>query len=341
MLKKNVLICGATGYIGLQLTKLLCKHKHINIKYLCGSSSVGKKIDFYDKDLKKFKLPKISKFNKKYLSDVDIIFTALPNGEAQSISKYLNKNNLLIDLAADFRLNTKKEYEKWYKIKHCASNLIKDSIYSIPEINGKLIKKFKIISCPGCYPTTILIPLIPLIKRNLINNKTIIIDSKSGYSGAGRGVHKKYKDKNLYESLSAYGLANHRHNSEIQQELDLKTGKKNRFHFTPHLTPMFRGILSTIYVDLKKGVSLRRIQSVLTNHYKSHKFVKISKTNTFLSTNDVTNTNNCLISVCNSKYKDKIIILSAIDNLIKGGGGQAVQNMNYYFNYNESEGLND
>ena len=148
MLKKNVLICGATGYIGLQLTKLLCKHKHINIKYLCGSSSVGRKIDLYDKDLKKFKLPKISKFNKKYLSDVDIIFTALPNGEAQFISKYLNKNNLLIDLAADFRLKTKNEYEKWYKIKHSASNLIKDSIYSIPEISGKYIKKFKIISCP-------------------------------------------------------------------------------------------------------------------------------------------------------------------------------------------------
>ena len=340
MLKKNVLICGATGYIGLQLTKLLCKHKHINIKYLCGSSSVGRKIDFYDKDLKKFKLPKISKFNKKYLSDVNIIFTALPNGEAQSISKYLNKNNLLIDLAADFRLNTKNEYEKWYKIKHNASNLIKDSIYSIPEISGKYIKKFKIISCPGCYPTTVLIPLIPLIKKNLINNKTIIIDSKSGYSGAGRGVHKKYKNKNLYESLSAYGLANHRHNSEIQQELDLKTGKKNKFHFTPHLTPMFRGILSTIYVDIKKGATLRKIQNVLTNHYKSHKFVKISKINTFLSTNDVINTNNCLISVCNSKYKDKIIILSAIDNLIKGGGGQAVQNMNYYFKFNEGEGLN-
>ncbi len=338
--KKNVLICGATGYIGLQLTKLLCTHKKINIKYLCGSTSVGKKIDFFDKDLKKFKLPKISKFNRKYLSDVDIIFTALPNGEAQSISKYLNKNNLLIDLAADFRLKTKNEYEKWYKIKHNASDLIKNSIYSIPEISGNLLKKFKIISCPGCYPTTILLPLIPLIKNNLINNKTIIIDSKSGYSGAGRGVHKKYKNKNLYESLSAYGLANHRHNSEIQQELDLKTGKKNKFHFTPHLTPMFRGILSTIYVDLKKGISLNRIQSILSNQYKNHKFVKISKTNTLLSTNDVINTNNCLISVCNSKYKDKIIILSAIDNLIKGGGGQAVQNMNYYFNFNESDGLN-
>ncbi len=180
----------------------------------------------------------------------------------------------------------------------------------------------------------------PVNKKNLINNKTIIIDSKSGYSGAGRGVHKKYKDKNLYESLSAYGLANHRHNSEIQQELDLKTGKKNKFHFTPHLTPMFRGILSTIYVDLKKGININKIINVLNVQYKNQKFIKISKINTFLSTNDVINTNNCLISVCKSKYKDKIIILSAIDNLIKGGGGQAVQNMNNYYGFNESEGLN-
>ena len=338
--KKNVLICGATGYIGLQLTKLLCTHKKISIKYLCGSTSVGKKIDSYEQELKKYKLPKISKFKKEYLSNVDIIFTALPNGEAQSISKFLNKNNLLIDLAADFRLNNKKDYEKWYKIKHKALNQIKKSIYSIPEISGQLIKKFPIISCPGCYPTSVLIPLIPLIKKNLINNQTIIIDSKSGYSGAGRGVHKKYKDKNLYESLSAYGLANHRHNSEIQQELDLKTGKKNKFHFTPHLTPMFRGILSTIYVDLKKGININKIINVLNVQYKNHKFIKICKINTFLSTNDVINTNNCFISVCKSKYKDKIIILSAIDNLIKGGGGQAVQNMNNYYGFNQSEGLN-
>ena len=338
--KKNVLICGATGYIGLQLTKLLCKHKKINIKYLCGSSSVGKKIELYDKELKRYKLPKISKFKKEYLSDVDVIFTALPNGEAQSISKFLNKKNLLIDLAADFRLNNKKDYEKWYKTKHKAFNQIKKSIYSIPEISGKLIKKFPIISCPGCYPTSVLIPLIPLIKKNLINNKTIIIDSKSGYSGAGRNVHKKYKDKNLYESLSAYGLANHRHNVEIQQELDLQTGKKNKFHFTPHLTPMFRGILSTIYIDLKKNININKIIKVLKVHYKKHKFIKVAKINTFLSTNDVINTNNCLISVCKSKYTDKIIILSVIDNLIKGGGGQAVQNMNIKFGFKESEGLN-
>ena len=340
MNKINVLIAGASGYIGVQLTKILCKHKKVNIKYLCGTSSAGKKISFYDKDLKKNNLPKIVKFNKNLLKNIDVIFTALPNGEAQKISKLLKKNNILIDLAGDFRLSNPSDYKKWYKIKHSAKSQIKKSIYALPEIKKKLIKKYPIISCPGCYPTSILLPLIPLISNNLINNKNIIIDSKSGYSGAGRNVHKIYKNKNLYESLSAYGLANHKHNSEIQQELDLNTGKKNTFQFTPHLSPMFKGILSTIYIDLKKGITQSKIISLLKKFYKNHPFVNIAKPNTLLSTNNVINTNNCLISICKSKYKGKIILLSVIDNLIKGGSGQAVQNMNIYFNFDEKEGLN-
>jgi N-acetyl-gamma-glutamyl-phosphate reductase len=219
--------------------------------------------------------------------------------------------------------------------------MIKKSIYALPEIKKNLIKKYSIISCPGCYPTSILLPLIPLINKNLINNKNIIIDSKSGYSGAGRAVHKKYKDKNLYESLSAYGLASHRHNSEIQQELDLNTGKNNKFQFTPHLTPMFRGILSTIYLDINKGVTQNMIISYLNKYYKNQPFIKIVKADRFLSTNDVINTNNCIISVCKSKHKNKIILLSIIDNLIKGGAGQAVQNMNIFYDFNEREGLSD
>ena len=341
MSKVKVLVAGSTGYIGIQLIKLLTKHKKVNIKYLCGNTSVGKNISFYDNFFKNKKLPKIIMFNKNLLKDVDVIFTALPNGEAQKISNLLLRKNKLFDLSADFRLNKASEFEKWYKIKHKAKNLIKNSIYALPEIKGNLIKKYSIISCPGCYPTSILIPLYPLIIKKLINTKNIIIDSKSGYSGAGRGVHKKFKNKNLYESLKAYGLAFHRHNSEIQQELDLISKKKIEFQFTPHLTPMFRGILSTIYLEPKKGINLKRINNDLINFYKNKKFVKISKPNTFLSTNDVINTNNCLISVCKSKFKDKLILLCAIDNLIKGGGGQAVQNMNKFFNFKESEGLVD
>ena len=339
MNKLNILIAGATGYIGIQLIKILYKHKKVNIKYLCGNSSVGKKISLYDNSLKKAKLPKIIKFNKTLIKDVDVIFTALPNGEAQKISKLLTKKNLLIDLAADFRLSNYKQYKKWYKINHSAKHLIKKSIYALPEYKKKLIKKYSIISCPGCYPTSILLPLIPLIKNNLIMNKNIIIDSKSGYSGAGRGVHKKYKNKNLYESLSAYGIKNHRHNSEIQQELNSATGRMVEFIFTPHLTPMFRGILTTIYCTTTKKQKIKSIISILKKYYKYENFVQVSKKNTLIGTNDVINTNNCLISVCESKVKNQIIILSAIDNLIKGGSGQAIQNLNLKFNFNKNMGL--
>jgi len=339
MIKINVLIAGATGYIGVQLVKILSNHKNVNIKYLCGSSSVGKNISYFDKNLNKKKLPKIIKFNKRLLNNVDTVFTALPNGESQKISKLLLKKNILIDLSADFRLKKAKDFMKWYKIKHQAKNMIKKSIYALPEIKKKIIKNYSIISCPGCYPTSILLPLIPLIKENLINNKNIIVDSKSGYSGAGRKVHKKHKNKNLYESLSAYGVSVHRHNSEIQQELDHNTFKKNNFQFTPHLTPMFRGILSTIYLDLKKGINQKKINFCLKKFYKNQPFIKIAKQDKLLSTNDVINTSNCIISVCKSKYKGKIILLSVIDNLIKGGSGQAVQNMNIFYGFNERQGL--
>ena len=333
MPKLNALVAGSTGYIGVQLIKLLVKHRYINIKYLCGNSSIGKKISDYEKSLSNNKLPKIIKFNKRLLNDVDVIFTALPNGEAQDISKNLKNSNTLIDLAADFRLEKASEYLKWYKQKHRATNLINKSLYCLPEINGKELNKYQIISCPGCYPTSILLPLIPLFKNNLIKTKNIIIDSKSGYSGAGRGVHKKYKNKNLYESLSAYGVGFHRHNSEIDQMLKKFTKKKINFTFTPHITPMFRGILSTIYIDLEKGVNQSEVINKLSNFYRKKNFVKIMKSDTLISTNDVINSNNCFISVFKTKYKDKIIILSVIDNLIKGGAGQAIQNLNIKFNF--------
>ncbi len=338
MTKMNVLIAGATGYLGNELIKILINHKKIKIKYLCGSSSVGKKISDFDKSIK-FKLPKISKINKSKINECDIIFTALPNGEAHIISNKLNKNNVLIDLSGDFRLKKSDDYLKWYKQKHKAKHNIKNSIYLLPEFSKFKLNKYQIISCPGCYPTSLLLPLVPLIKKKLIKTDNIIIDSKSGYSGAGRGVHKKFKDKNLYESLSAYGISLHRHNSEILQELMLHSNKKIRFTFTPHLTPMFRGILSTIYIDLNKNINQSKIISALRQFYKEKRFIKIAKKDTLLSTNDVIGTNKCIISVCKSKYKDKIILLSAIDNLIKGGSGQAVQNMNLRFGFKESEGI--
>ena len=339
MRKLNVLVAGSTGYIGIQLVKLLAKHQNVNIMYLCGNSSVGKDISFFDKDLKHKKLPKIVKFNKSYLNKVDIIFTALPNGEAQLLSHHLLKKNRLIDLAADFRLEDPKEYKRWYKINHQAKYNIKNSIYALPEIRKKHIKNYKIIGCPGCYPTSILLPLLPLLKKKLISQKNIIIDSKSGYSGAGRGIHKRYANKNLYESLSVYGLGWHRHNSEIHQEISKVCKKQFEFSFTPHLTPMFRGILSTIYLETSKNINAKKIFNSLKKVYRKDFFIRFAKFNKPISTNDVINTNNCLISVCESKYHNKLIILSAIDNLIKGGSGQGLQNMNIIYNFPESRGL--
>ena len=339
MLKLNALIAGSTGYIGIQLIKLLIKHPNINIKYLCGNTSKGKSISDFDKNFKNKKLPKIIRFNKNLLNDVDVIFTALPNGEAQKISNKMLKKNILIDLSADFRLSSAKNYLKWYKIYHKSKKNIKKSIYALPEISKNRIKNYKIISCPGCYPTSILLPLLPLIKKNLIKFNNIIIDSKSGYSGAGRGVHKKHANKNLYESLSVYGVGFHRHNSEIQQELNNYTNKNIKFTFTPHLTPMFRGILSTIYLEIRKDVEVKKMISELKKFYKNEKFVKILPINSLISTNDVINTNYCHLSVCKTADKNRIIILSTIDNLIKGGAGQAVQNLNYYFGFNVKKGL--
>tara|TARA_Y100001970_G_scaffold199254_1_gene242367 strand:- start:2573 stop:3595 length:1023 start_codon:yes stop_codon:yes gene_type:complete len=339
MPKINVLIAGSTGYIGIQLIKLLVKHKNVKIKYLCGNSSVGKNVSYFDKSLTKKRLPKIQKFNKNLLKNVELVFTALPNGEAQKLSNLLLKKNTLIDLSADFRLSKAKDYFKWYKIKHNSPKNIKKSIYALPEISKNKIKKYKIISCPGCYPTSILLPLIPIIKKKLIKNNEIIIDSKSGYSGAGRGVHKKYKNKNLYESLSAYGVGFHRHNSEIEQELNKFSKSKVFFNFTPHLTPMFRGIFTTMYLKLDSKTSVQKVYKYLSTYFKNDKFIKILKINSLISTNDVINTNNCYISICKTKFKDKIIILSAIDNLIKGGAGQGVQNMNILYNFRYTEGL--
>ena len=339
MPKLNVLVAGSTGYIGIQLVNLLIKHSKVNIKYLCGNSSVGKEISYYDNSLKKKKLQKIIKFNKRLLSEIDVIFTALPNGEAQEISKKLLKKNILIDLSADFRLEKATDYLKWYNQKHKAPSLIKKSIYSLPEITGNKIKKYKIIGCPGCYPTSILLPLIPLIKNKLIKLNNIIIDSKSGYSGAGRGVHKKFKGRNLNESLSAYGIGYHRHNSEIEQMIKKYTKQKFDFSFTPHLSPMFRGILSTIYVDLNKGQTINNLQKKKKKFYKNSQFVRILSVNSLISTNDIINTNNCIISICKSRNSNKAIILSSIDNLIKGGAGQGIQNMNIFYNFNVNEGL--
>jgi len=335
----NIAIAGATGYIGLELIKILSKHPKSNILYLCARKAIGKTIDHFDKRINTKGLPNISKIEKVNWESIDVLFASLPNGEAHKIANILPEKTKLIDLSADFRLKDPKVYKKWYGIKHKSINLIPQSIYSITEFSKNIIKKYKIISCPGCYPTSVQVPLIPLIKKNLINTNNIIIDSKSGYSGAGKNIKKKFKFKHLFDSVSAYGVGSHRHMAEIDQELTRVGKKKINVSFTPHLIPMFRGILSTIYIETKNGKGAKNIHNFLKKYHKNNSFVRVSTFNKPIGTGDVLNTNYCQIAVCKNRKKNKIIIISAIDNLLKGGSGQAVQNMNVAFNIKESLGL--
>ena len=339
--KINVAVIGATGYTGLDLILILSRHPKVKIVSLCATKNLGKNINSFDKRINK-KLPKISSVNQINWNDLDVVFLSLPNGEAQKlIKKHYNDNSNLkfIDLSADFRITNSNLYKKIYDINHQAKFLIKKSFYSIPELNNNSIDKFRIISNPGCYPTSIQIPLIPLIKKNLLNLKNITIDSKSGYSGAGKNLNKKFSHKNLYSSIFAYSPKNHRHISEIDQQIFKHTKKKVNFSFNPYLLPTYRGILTSIYVETRKGISAKIIRKSLVMYYKKSKFVKILKLNSHLGSGNVLNTNNCEISICESRIKNKLIIFSAIDNLVKGASGQAVQNMNLMYKFTESLGL--
>ena len=335
----NIAIAGATGYIGLELIKILSKHPKIKILYLCANKSAGKSIYDFDKKINKKNLPKISKIEKVDWNNINILFTSLPNGEAQKIAKFLPEHIKLIDLSADFRLEDHKLYKKWYGKNHKCKKLINKSIYAITEFSRNDLDKYKIISCPGCYPTSVQIPLVPLVKKKAINTKNIIIDSKSGYSGAGKSIKKKFKFKNLFNSVSAYGVASHRHMIEIDQELSKVSKNKIKVLFTPHLIPMFRGILSTIYLEASKKFNAKKIYKLLKDYHKNNFFVKVAKYNTPIGTGDIMNTNYCKISVCEDRKKNRVIVISAIDNLIKGGSGQAVQNMNVAFKMSETMGL--
>jgi len=283
--KYNVLINGASGFVGLELIKLLSNHKFINLKYLCSRGSIGKSINSFLKNKIKKKLPLISDINKADFNDVDIIFSALPHGEAQL------------------------------------------AVYGLSEFAKRDIEKSNIISCPGCYPTSVQLALIPLLLNKIIKTSKIIIDSKSGYSGAGKKTADKKLYPNINKNIAVYGVGNHRHMPEIDQGLKLFAKVKGnlKIEFTPHLIPTFRGILTTIYADLNKNMSVKKIHQYLSKFYKNNNFVKILPYGKFVNTNNVNNTNNCNINIFSGRYKNQLIIVSSIDNLIKGAAGQAVQ----------------
>ena len=338
--KLNIAIAGATGYVGLDLTLYLSNHPKIKISYLCAQKNIGININKLDNRIKK-KLPKISNLKNVNWNNVDLLFLSLPNGQAQKITKKLfrYKHLKFIDLSADFRIENPNEYKKWYSLNHSAKNLIKESIYSIPEFTKKKIKNYRIIANPGCYPTSIQLVLLPLIKKSLIDTKSIVIDSKSGYSGAGKNYKNKFLHKNIETSIHAYGIEKHRHMSELDQQFKKIAKNKFEYCFNPHLLPTFRGMLSTIYVKTKKNISIKKIYEELKIFHAQNFFIKLLKINTSMGSGNVLDTNNCEISICKTRYKDKIVIFSAIDNLVKGASGQAIQNMNLLYDFKENLGL--
>ena len=339
-IKINIAVAGATGYVGLDLVYFLSKHPRVKISYLCAQKKIGSCIQDFDVRLKKT-LPKISSLKNVNWSKVDLLYLSLPNGEAQKITKKLFKYEHLkfIDLSADFRIENIKEYKKWYSINHSAKNLVKKSIYSIPEFTKNKIRNHRIIANPGCYPTSVQLVLVPLMLKSLIETNNIIIDSKSGYSGAGKNYKSKFTHKNIDSSIFAYGIEKHRHMSELDQQFKKIIKSKLEYSFNPHLLPTFRGILSSIYLVKKKNVTILGIYNVLKKFYSKNAFIKLLKINEPIGSGNVLNTNNCEISVCKTRFKNKIVIFSAIDNLVKGASGQAIQNMNLLYGYKETLGF--
>jgi N-acetyl-gamma-glutamyl-phosphate reductase len=338
--KLNIVVAGATGYVGLDLVYYLSKHSKVNILHLCAQKNIGSSIQKFDKRIKK-KLPKISNLNKVNWNKIDLLYLSLPNGEAQKIIKKLFKYNNLkfIDLSGDFRIENAKKYKKWYMINHNAIKLINKSIYSIPEFSKNKIKSYRIIANPGCYPTSIQLALIPLMINPLIETDNIIIDSKSGFSGAGKNFKSKFTHKNIDNSIFAYGIEKHKHMAELDQQFKKILRNKVEYSFSPHLIPTFRGIISSIYLKTKKNISIKNIYNRVKNFHSKNIFVKVLMVNTPIGTGNVLNTNNCEISICKTRYKNKIVIFSVIDNLVKGASGQAIQNMNLLYGFKESTGL--
>jgi N-acetyl-gamma-glutamyl-phosphate reductase len=334
-------IVGITGYTGQELLKILSKHPNVEITGLYGRGSLGER---YLKDL----YPNFAYLNlkiealdtKEIAKTCDIVFLALPHAVAfEIVPDLIDANVKVIDLSADFRLNDPKIYEKWYKVCHTAKEYISQAVYGLSELNACEIKKAALVANPGCYPTSIALGCAPAIKNGLVDLQGVIIDSKSGISGAGRKGAKEYFD-NQHPNFMAYKIAgDHRHIPEIEQELSKLAKRDVTISFTPHIIPVKTGMLSTIYLTLKKNVETLEIIEKYKEFYKGRQFVRILDENIMTGIRNVVNTNYCEISMKVDKRTNRLIIVSVIDNLVKGASGQAVQNMNIMFDLHESIGL--
>jgi len=340
----SVGIVGGTGYTGVELLRLLLRHPQARVDVLTSRTEAGKRVADMFPSLRGHTELEFSDLDLDRLKQCDVVFFATPHGVAmQHAQELIDSDTKVIDLAADFRLQNLAEFEKWYGMQHSCPTVLTESVYGLTELNREKIKNARVIGNPGCYPTTVQLGLAPLLKNDttLINTQNIIIDAKSGVSGAGRKASLGMIYSENADNFKAYGVAGHRHHPEIVEALENISGQKGQFNqilFVPHLVPMIRGMLSTIYVDLTAQGQKLDIQALYEDFYKNERFVDVMPANSSPETRSVRGANELRIALYRLQ-ENKLIILVAQDNLVKGAAGQAIQNMNLMFNFDEAAGL--
>ncbi|ERN10142.1 hypothetical protein AMTRI_Chr13g91320 [Amborella trichopoda] len=332
-------VLGASGYTGSEIVRLLANHPYFDITLMTADRKAGLSLATVFPHLITQDLPSLIAVKDADFSDVDAVFCCLPHGTTQEIIKALPRGLKVVDLSADFRLRSVDEYEEWYGQPHRATELQKEAVYGLTEILRDEIRNARLVANPGCYPTSVQLPLVPLLKAKLIETRNIIIDSKSGVSGAGRGA----KEANLYteiaEGIHSYGITRHRHVPEIEQGLSDASNSKVTISFTPHLMPMSRGMQSTVYVEMASGVTVEDLHQQLSITYKDEEFVVLLERGAVPHTRNVRGSNYCFMNVFDDRIPGRAIIISVIDNLVKGASGQALQNLNVMVGLPENTGL--
>ncbi len=334
-------IIGATGYAGAELVRLLMGHKEVEIVWYGSRSYVDQKYaDVYQNMFQIVDAKCLDDNIGELAKQADVIFTATPQGYLASVlTEEILSNTKIVDLSADFRIKDVATYEEWYKIEHKSPQFIEEAVYGLCEINREDIKKARLIANPGCYTTCSILTAYPLAKEGLIDMSTLIVDAKSGTSGAGRGAKVPNLFCEVNENMKAYGVASHRHTPEIEEQLGYASGEEVLINFTPHLVPMNRGILATEYASLKKDVTYEEVKAIYDAYYKNEKFIRVLPESVCPETKWVEGSNYVDINFKIDPRTHRIIMMGALDNLVKGAAGQAVQNMNLLFGLPEDEGL--
>jgi N-acetyl-gamma-glutamyl-phosphate reductase len=337
-------IVGATGYTGVELLRLLANHPHVEVTVITSRAEAGIKVaDIYPNLRGHIDLAFVEP-DVKQLSELDVVFFATPHGVAQSMMPALMKTNTrIIDLSADFRIRDVPLWEKWYHQAHAAPELVAQAVYGLPETNRAAIKTAKLVACPGCYPTATQLGFIPLLENNLVDPKRLISNAASGASGAGRQAKIDNLLMEISDSFKAYGVVGHRHLPEIEQglrDIQPQGAAPAELTFVPHLLPIIRGIHATLYANLLDVNSVPDLQSLYEQRYANEPFVDVLPAGELPQTRSVKGSNMCRISVLRPQARDTVVVLSVIDNLTKGASGQAVQNMNIMFGFEETAGLN-